>query len=159
MSKSRSINTDIQLPRTKLLYLINSAPHSRIKAVPGVKSQICTALGYKSDGHFHHDWNYLNEAGMLEEKDGYFTVTENGKKEFAMQSTASRSNQIIVGIGIALIVFTFLLEIGWVPIEGAAVFGVALVFLGGLFSMLGRANKPDLPISARVLLKELRKLS
>lgn len=95
---------------------------------------------------------------MLEEKDGYFTVTENGKKEFAMQSTASRSNQIIVGIGIALIIFTFLLEIGWVPIEGAAVFGVALVFLGGLFSMLGRTNKPDLPISARVLLKELRKL-
>ena len=91
MSKQRSINADIQLPRTKLLYLINSAPHSRIKAVPGVKSQVCTALGYKSDGHFHHDWNYLTEAGMLEEKDGYFTVTENGKKEFAMQSTASRS--------------------------------------------------------------------
>ena len=80
------------------------------------------------------------------------------KKSSLCNPLHQEANQIIVGIGIALIVFTFLLEIGWVPIEGAAVFGVALVFLGGLFSMLGRANKPDLPISARVLLKELRKL-
>ncbi len=156
-SKVRGISADIQAPRTKLLYLIYSAPHSRIKAAPGVKSQVCSALGYKSDGHFHHDWNYLVEAGMLEEKDGYFSVTDNGKKEFSLQSTASRSNQIMVGIGIVLIVFTFLLELKVVPIEGAAVFGVTLIFLGGLFSILSRANKPELPISARVLLKELRK--
>lgn len=159
MSKGRGISADIQLPRTKLLYLIYSAPHNRIKAAPGVKSQICTSLSYKSDGHFHHDWNYLVETGMLEEKEGYFAVTENGKKEFSLQSTASRSNQIMVGVGIVLIVFTLLLELRVVPIEGAAVIGVALIFLGGLFSMLGRSNKPELPISARVLLKELRKLS
>jgi hypothetical protein len=158
MSKGRGISADIQLPRTKLLYLIYQAPHSRIKAAPGVKSQICTALGYKSDGHFHHDWNYLLEAGMMEDKDGYFTITANGKKEFSMQSTASRTNQIVVGVGITLIVFTFLVELGVVPIEGAAIFGVVLVFLGGFFSILAQANKPDLPISARVLLKELRKL-
>ncbi|HSV48919.1 MAG TPA: hypothetical protein VLH35_01260 [Candidatus Acidoferrales bacterium] len=158
MSKGRGISADIQLPRTKLLYLIYSAPHSRVKAAPGVKSQICSALGYKSDGHFHHDWNYLLDATMLEEKDGYFAVTENGKKEFSLQSNASRSNQIMVGLGIVLIVFTLLLELGVVPMEGAAVFGVALIFLGGFFSILGRANKPELPISARVLLKELKKL-
>lgn len=158
MSKGRGISADIQLPRTKLLYLIYSAPHCRIKAAPGVKSQICNALSYKSDGHFHHDWNYLVETGMLEEKEGYFAVTENGKKEFSLQSTASRSNQIMVGVGTVLIVFTLLLELRVVPIEGAAVIGIALIFLGGLFSMLGRANKPELPISARVLLKELKKL-
>ncbi len=122
-----------------------------------MKSQVCTALGYKSDGHFHHDWNYLVTAGMMEEKDGYFAVTESGKKEFSLQSTASKSNQIMVGIGIVLIVFTFLLELKVVPIEGAAVFGVVLIFLGGLFSIFSRANKPELPISARVLLKELKK--
>jgi hypothetical protein len=154
----RGISADIQSPRTKLLYLIYSAPHSRIKAAPGVKSQICTALGYKSDGHFHHDWNYLEDAGMLEEKDGYFAVTENGKKEFALQSTASRSNQIIVIIGVVLIAFTFMLELKLMPIEGAAVLGVALIFLGALLSMLSRANKPELPISARVLLKELKRI-
>jgi hypothetical protein len=157
MSKSRCISADIQLPRTKLLYLIYSAPRSRIKAAPGVKSQICTALAYKSDGHFHHDWNYLVEAGMLEEKDGCFQVTESGKKEFALHSTASRSNQIIVGIGIVLIVFSFLLELRIVPVEAVTVFGVALLFLGGLLSTLNRANKPELTISARVLLKELSK--
>ncbi len=157
MSKSRGINADIQLPRTKLLYLIYSAPHSRIKAAPGVKSQICTALGYKSDGHFHHDWNYLTEAGMLEEKDGYFQVTESGKKEFALHSTASRSNQIIVGIGIVLIALCFLLELQIVPVEAVAVLGIALLFLCGFLSTLSRENKPELTISARVLLKELSK--
>ncbi len=156
-SKARGISADIQAPRTKLLYLIYCAPHSRIKAVPGVKSQVCAALGYKSDGHFHHDWNYLKSSGMLEEKDGYFTVTESGKKEFALQSTASRSNQIIVAIGIVLVAFTFLLELKLVPVAGAAVFGVALIFLGALLSIFSRRNKPELPISARVLLKELRK--
>ena len=159
MAKVRGINTDIQAPRTKLLYLIYSAPHNRVKAVPGVKSQICTALGYKSDGHFHHDWNYLTAASMLEEKDGYFTVTDDGKKEFALQSTASRSNQIIVGIGIVLVAFTFLVELQVFPFEGMAVLGVALIFLGAFLSMLGGANRPELPIAARVLLKELKKLN
>ncbi len=80
MKKSRVINTDIQSPRTKLLYLIYSAQGSKIKAEPGVKSNISAALGYKSDGHFHYDWNYLSNAGMIEEKHGYFIVTDTGKK-------------------------------------------------------------------------------
>ena len=90
MAKSRGISADIQSPRTKLLYFIYSAPNSRIKAEPGVKSNLCSALGYKSDGHFHYDWNYLTNAGMIEEKQGYFRVTEEGKKEFSLQSAASQ---------------------------------------------------------------------
>lgn len=97
--------------------------------------------------------------GMLEEKEGYFSVTDCGKKEFALQSSASRSNQIIVAIGIVLIGFTFLLELKIIPVVGAAVLGVVLIFLGGLLSVFSRANTPELSISARVLLKELRKVS
>ena len=59
LAKSRGISADIQSPRTRLLYLIYSAPNSRIKAAPGTKSSLSHALGYKSDGHFHYDWNYL----------------------------------------------------------------------------------------------------
>jgi hypothetical protein len=159
MSKARGISTDLQAPRTKLLYLIYSAPHSRVKAVPGVKSQVCAALGYKSDGHFHHDWNYLETAGMLQEKDSYFMVTEDGKKEFTLQSTASKSNAIMVSIGIALVAFTLLLEWQLVPFEGIAVFGIVLIFIGALFSMVGRGNRPELPLKARILLKEFKKIS
>lgn len=155
MSKARGIKADIQSPRTKLLYFIYCAPHSKIKALPGIKSQICAALGYKSDGHFHYDWNYLVNAGMLEEKDSYFAVTDEGKKEFALHSTASRSNSVMVVIGAALIALTFFLEWQIVPIEGVAVFGVALIFLGSLFSMVSRRNAPKLPLRAKVLLKEL----
>ena len=80
VSKARGISADIQSPRTKLLYFIYSAANNRIKAEPGVKSGISAALGYKSDGHFHYDWNYLVGAGMIEESHGYFVVTEDRKE-------------------------------------------------------------------------------
>jgi len=155
MSKQRGINADIQSPRTKLLYFIYSAPNSRIRAEPGVKSNICSALGYKSDGHFHYDWNYLINADMIEEKQGYYLVTEQGKKEFALHSTASRSNSIMIIIGIAAVLFTFGLELRIVPIITVAVFGATLIVIGSVFLMIGRRNRPELPFEARVLLKEL----
>lgn len=157
MAKSRGISADIQSPRTKLLYFIYSAPNSRIKAEPGVKSSLSSALGYKSDGHFHYDWNYLIGAGMIEEKQGYYLVTEAGKKEFALHSTASRSNLTMIIIGIVMIVFTFSLEYGILPKESVIFFGVALIVIGSLFWLVSRKNKPKLPSEAKDLLKELNK--
>jgi hypothetical protein len=157
MAKSRGISADIQSPRTKLLYFIYSAPGSRIKEEPGVKSSISSALGYKSDGHFHYDWNYLINAGMIEEKQGYFLVTDTGKKEFALQSTASMSNSIMVVMGLAMVFFTLGLEIGVLPKESVAFFGLALILIGSLFLVIGRRNRPELPVEARTLLKELNR--
>jgi len=155
--KTRGISTDIQSPRTKLLFFIYSAPGSRIKAEPGVKSNISAALGYKSDGHFHYDWNYLINAGMIEEKQGYFLVTDTGKKEFALYSTASMSNLIMVVMGVALVSFTIGFELGILPTEVVAFFGVALILIGSLFLLLGRRNKPELAPKAKALLKELNR--
>ncbi|MGD0451569.1 MAG: hypothetical protein ABSA79_11035 [Candidatus Bathyarchaeia archaeon] len=157
MAKSRGINADIQSPRTKLLYFIYSAPNSKIKAEPGVKSSISSALGYKSDGHFHYDWNYLMNAGMIEEKQDHFLVTETGKKEFALYSTAAMSNTIMVVMGIAMVFFTVGLSFGILPKVSVAFFGIALISIGSLFLILGRRNKPDLPHQARALLKELNR--
>jgi len=157
MAKSRGISADIQSPRTKLLYFIYSAPGSRIKEEPGVKSSISSALGYKSDGHFHYDWNYLINAGMIEEKQGYFLVTDTGKKEFALQSTASMSNSIMVVMGFAMVFFTLGIEIGILPKESVAFFGLALILIGSLFLVIGRRNRPELPVEARTLLKELNR--
>ena len=157
MAKLRGINADIQSPRTKLLYFIYSATNSRIKAEPGVKSNICSALGYKSDGHFHYDWNYLTDAEMIEEKQGYFLVTDTGKKEFALHATAAMSNWIMVILGAAIILFTVGLNFGILPKESVAFFGVALIFVGALFLSIGRRNKPELPPNAKALLKELNR--
>jgi len=157
MLKPRGISADIQSPRTKLLYFIYSAPNNRIRADPGVKSSICSALGYKSDGHFHYDWNYLVNAGMIEEKQGFFLVTNEGKKEFALHSTASRSNSLMVLMGIAIIAFTFGLELGFIPILSVAFFGVMLIIIGSTFLVIGRRSKPKLTIEAKVLLKELNR--
>ena len=155
LAKSRGLSTELQSPRTKLLYFIYSAPGSRIKAEPGVKSRISAALGYKSDGHFHYDWNYLDNAGMIEEKQEYFLVTDTGKKEFALQSTASLSNSIMVLMGFAMISFTVVIELGFLPKESTAFFGLMLIVIGSLFLLISRRNRPDLPVEARQLLKEL----
>ena len=157
MSKSRGISADIQSPRTKLLYFIYSAPNSRIKAEPGVKSSISAALGYKSDGHFHYDWNYLLNAGMIEEKQGYYVVTDEGKKEFALHSTASRSNLIMVFIGIAIVLFTFSLELKIVPVISVTFFGIALIVIGSVFLIIDRRNRPQLTTEAKDLLKEVNR--
>lgn len=145
----------MQSPRTRLLYFIYSAPNSRVRASPGVKSSLSSALGYKSDGHFHYDWNYLMSAGMIEEKQGYYLVTDKGKKEFALHSTASRSNSIMVIMGIAMVLFTVWLEVGDLPKESVAFFGIALISIGASFLIVSRRNKPKLPPEAKELLKEL----
>ncbi len=157
MKKSRGINTDIQSPRTKLLYLIYSAQGSKIKAEPGVKSNISAALGYKFDGHFHYYWNYLSNAGMIEEKHGYFIVTDTGKKEFALYSTAAMSNSIIVVMGITMFFFTIGINFGFLPKESAIFFSIALITVGSLFLLINRRNKPKLPVEAKGLLKELNR--
>ena len=155
MVKSRGIRADLQSPRTKLLYLIYSASSSRVKDEPGVKSSMSSALGYKSDGHFHYDWNYLVGAGMIEEKQGYFLVTDTGKNEFALHSTASMSNTIMIIMGVAMILFTIGLSFEILPKESAAFFGMALITIGSLFMLVNRKNKPKLPSEAKALLKEL----
>ncbi len=157
LAKSRGISADIQSPRTKLLYFIYSAPSSRIKAEPGVKSSISSAIGYKSDGHFHYDWNYLISAGMIEEKHGYFLVTDTGKKEFALYSTASMNNWIMVIMGVAMIFFTFGLTFEVLPAISVAFFGLALITIGSLFLLIGGKNKPELSPNAKALLKELNR--
>ena len=157
LSKSRGISADIQSPRTRLLYLIYSAPNSRIKVAPGIKSSFSSVLGYKSDGHFHYDWNYLTSAGMIEEKQGYYVVTDTGKKEFALQSTAAMSNTIMVVMGVAMVFFTIGLNIGILPKESVAFFGVALISIGSLFLFISRRNKPKLPPEAKTLVKELNR--
>ena len=155
MSKPRGISAEIQSPRTKLLYFIYSAPNGRIKAEPGIKSNLSSALGYKSDGHFHYDWNYLADAGMIVEKQGYFMVTDQGKKEFALHATASRSNLTMIFMGIIIVAFTFSIQFGIVPILSVVFFGIALTMIGFVFLIIGRRSRPKLPPKARDLLKEL----
>ncbi len=155
-AKTRGISSELQSPRTRLLYFIYTAQGSKIKAEPGVKSNISAALGYKSDGHFHYDWNYLMGAGMVEEKNGYFLVTDSGKKEFALQSTAAMSNWIMVIMGVAMVIFTVALSFGWLPVESVALFGAMFILIGSLFLALGRANKPKLGSEAKTLLKQLK---
>lgn len=147
----------MQSPRTRLLYFIYSTQGSKIKSEPGVKSNLSSALGYKSDGHFHYDWNYLISAGMIEEKQGYYLVTDSGKKEFALHSTAAMGNWIMVIMGIAIVVFTIGLSLGLLPNFTVAFFDISLIIVGSSFLLVSKATKPRLSTEAKKLLKELNK--
>ncbi len=95
---------------------------------------------------------------MIEEKHGYYQVTEAGKNEFTLQSAASRGNSIMVVLGVAIVFFTLTLELGILPKESVLFFGVAglvLVVIGSLFLLLSRRSKPALSSQAKDLLKEL----
>jgi uncharacterized membrane protein len=94
---------------------------------------------------------------MLKEEQDYFVVTDEGKEEFALHSTASKNNSLIISTGIILIFFSILIKIGFLPEQWIAVLGVGLIFLGYLSSMISRRNEPQLPIRARMLLKEMKR--
>jgi hypothetical protein len=94
---------------------------------------------------------------MIEEKQGFFLVTDTGKKEFALYSTAAMSNWIMVIMGIAMVVFTVGLTFGFLPNISVALFGALLILIGSLFLALGKSTKPKLPQEAKMLLKELNR--
>jgi ABC-type multidrug transport system fused ATPase/permease subunit len=94
---------------------------------------------------------------MIEEKQGYYLVTEEGKKEFALHSTASRSNLSMIIVGIAIIFFTFSVQFGIVPVISVIFFGIALIIIGLVFLVIGRRSRPKLPLEAKGLLKELNR--
>jgi len=94
---------------------------------------------------------------MIEEKQGFFLVTDTGKKEFALYSTAAMSNWIMVIMGVAMVVFTVGLTFGFLPSISVALFGVILIFIGTLFLVLGQNTKPKLPREAKTLLKGLNR--
>ncbi len=94
---------------------------------------------------------------MIEEKHGYYLVTAEGKKEFALYSTASISNSIMIVMGIAIVIFTFSLELRLVPIISVAFFGIVLIVIGFSFLLLSKNNKPQLPPEAKDFLKELNR--
>jgi hypothetical protein len=92
---------------------------------------------------------------MIEEKQGYYIVTDTGKKEFALYSTANMSNTIMLVMGVAMVFFTIGLSLRILPTETVAFFGIALISIGSLFLIISRRNKPQLPPEAKALVKEL----
>jgi hypothetical protein len=63
----------------------------------------------------------------------------------------------MVVMGIAMVFFTVGLNFGILPKESVAFFGIALISIGSLFLLISRKNKPELPPSAKALLKELNR--
>jgi hypothetical protein len=92
---------------------------------------------------------------MIEEKQGYYVVTDTGKKEFALYSTAAMSNTIMLVMGVAMIFFTVGISFGVLPKESVAFFGAALITIGSLFLLISRRNKPKLSAEAKALVNQL----
>jgi len=94
---------------------------------------------------------------MIEEKQGFYIVTDTGKREFALYSTAAMSNTIMLVMGVAMVFLTIGLNLWILPKESVAFFGIALISIGSLFLIISRRNKPKLPPEAKALVKELNR--
>jgi hypothetical protein len=94
---------------------------------------------------------------MIAERQGYYFVTDTGKREFALHSTAAMSNTIMLVMGFAIVFFTIGLNLGILPKESVAFFGIALISIGSLFLIISRRNKPRLSLEAKALVKELNR--
>jgi len=157
MTYQKSNKNKLQSPRTKLLYFIYCCHDSSLKDESGIKSKLRKALGYKSDGHFYHDLNYLLGSGLIANTDGYFKVTKKGKEEFDRYSANYNSSIVMVSTGIILIVYSFLQTVGFSMEGGIAVVGIILIIFGAGLSMVIRRNKPQVSLKAKRLLKELKR--
>jgi hypothetical protein len=63
----------------------------------------------------------------------------------------------MVVMGIAMVFFTVGLNLGILPKESVAFFGVVLISIGSLFLIISRRNKPELSPKAKALLKQLNR--
>lgn len=104
---ARLLSELLQSNRYRLLFLIYRSRRSRIPAV-GTKSKLANAFGYKSDGHFHYDWDYLTSNGLIVEEAGWVRITRKGKREFLPIDTLRVGSFISLSFGILSLEFIFL---------------------------------------------------
>jgi hypothetical protein len=154
--RSRSIRSDLQSPRTRLLYFFYSAPDGKVKDSPGLKSKLSRALGYSSDGNFYYDLDYLKKHNMLEGKNSYLTITNEGKDEFELHSMLDTSGFAAIGVGLSMLLYYVLLRVGLLSVEGIPVIGAFLIVYGYIVIAIAEKNKPKLPVAAEELLEELK---
>jgi len=156
MSKvPRKLREQFQTKRCRLLYLIYNAPKSRIKNDPGIKSKLCKTLGYKSDGHFYYDLNYLINSNLLIEKDGYYKITREGKEEFLFLYSLKVATFASLVFGLLAVYYYWGLKTATLRhYEGILLLGITLMIAGVLYHITRRRLRPHIPQKAKQLLKE-----
>jgi hypothetical protein len=154
--RPRSIKSDLQSPRTKLLYFFYSAPEGKVKDLPGLKSRLSKALGYTSDGNFYYDLDYLQQHGLLEERNSFLVITGEGRGEFELLSMLYKSSFAAIGVGLSLLLYYALLRVGLLTEEGIPIIGVVLMLYASFLLVAIEKKEPRLPVEAAELLRELK---
>lgn len=140
--------------RRLLLYFFYSATKNKIGNQPGIKSKICRALNYSSDGHFYYDFNRLIESGMLEENE-YIRVTDKGKRRLGPYLYLSRISLTTIFMGVTLIYYWLAVKLGILMEEGIVAIGCILIGVGLFIYFTHKKYEPQLPAKARELLVKL----
>lgn len=118
---------------------------------------MCQSLGFSSDGLFYYHLDHLTETGLIEQKNGYIAVTDEGKLEFRSTDTLSTFGLATVGIGISFFFWYVLFKLGYLNAEGVLGAGSVIVFIGFILYIQGKRVEPRLPPEARDFLKDLKK--
>lgn len=153
----RKLKNEIQSPRNKLLYLIYSAPKSRIRDEPGVRAKICRALDFSSDGLFYYHLKYLTESGLIEQQGGYIRITEEGEQEFEAAESLFAFGIIAIAMGITFFSLLILVKMGYLSISSIVGIGFVIVIVGVISYWKAKESRPKLPREARIFLEEIKK--
>jgi len=143
----KKLSEVLQTNRYRLLYFIYQK--RRIKSYPGIKSELRKVFGYRSDGHFYPDWEYLFNENLLVEKDGYIRITRKGRQEFILLASLRNATYVSIAMGSLLFYFYGLLLTGWQPPPYILILCAFLLLASGvLFEHTRRNFVPSIPDEA-----------
>jgi len=118
----------------------------KVKDYPGIKSRLTRAFGYKSDGHFYHDWNYLLNGEFLTKKDGYIKITRKGNKEFALLTTIQIAEIVSIAFGVVFLLFWFMSFLGLsLSPQVLPAYGIFMLAMSILYHKILKDFAPELP--------------
>lgn len=103
----------LQMHKYRLLYFIWF--RGKVKDEPGLKAKLARLFGYKSDGHFYVDWDFLFENGFLVSEGGYIVATDKAQKQFSFLTLIKIMQWLSLVIAVALILFITASDLHWNP--------------------------------------------
>lgn len=107
------------MKRYKLLFFI-WYHRGKLRDNPGVKAKLSALFGYKSDGRFYTDWDFLVEEEFLKVEGGFIVATKKAQREFSFLLFVRVIEGLALAVAIVLSIYAFALTFHLAP------FGVEL---------------------------------
>jgi len=116
------------------------------------KSKLAKAFNYLSDGHFYPDLDYLINEGLITEKNGYYRLGSEGRKEFNFYLATDLA--LLLSITFSLIfLWYYILSLSGIVISTLVLLTSSILeaITAILFFIIRRSFCPNLPEGTKSL--------